>query len=72
MARDLGVTADARAPGRTTAGYRLTRLVWVEHHDDIRTAIQRERTMKHWPRAWKAELIEAMNPGWEDLFNCLA
>jgi putative endonuclease len=50
-----------------TARYRLTRLVWAERHDDIHTAIQRERTMKHWPRAWTVALIEATNPEWEDL-----
>jgi putative endonuclease len=31
--------------------YRLKRLVWAELHDNIRSAIQRERNMKHWPRA---------------------
>jgi putative endonuclease len=38
-------------------------------HDDIRTAIQRERNMKHWPRAWKVRLIHADNPEWRDLFE---
>ncbi|MBV9775730.1 MAG: GIY-YIG nuclease family protein, partial [Acetobacteraceae bacterium] len=40
-----------------TKRYGLKRLVYVEHHDDIRNAIQRERTIKHWPRAWKLQLI---------------
>ena len=31
-------------------------------------AIQRERNMKHWPRAWKVRLILAMNPEWRDLY----
>jgi putative endonuclease len=30
-----------------TKRYRLTRLVWVERHDSIAAAIQREKTMKH-------------------------
>ncbi|MBV8613712.1 MAG: GIY-YIG nuclease family protein [Acetobacteraceae bacterium] len=47
----------------------LKRLVYFERHEDIRTAIQRERTMKHWPRAWKVRIIEAMNPDWDDLFD---
>jgi len=34
-----------------TKRYGIARLVWAEWHDDIRSAIQRERTMKHWPRA---------------------
>ena len=30
-----------------------------------RKAIQREKTMKEWPRAWKVNLIERENPHWE-------
>jgi putative endonuclease len=54
-----------------TAQYRLTRLVFIERHEDIVTAIQREKSLKHWPRAWKSDLIETLNPGWEDLFDRL-
>ncbi len=36
--------------------YGLNRLVWCEHHDTIVGAIQRERNLKHWPRAWKVRL----------------
>jgi putative endonuclease len=46
-------------------------LVYYEQHDDIRIAIQREKTMKHWPRAWKVRLIHGMNPEWEDLYEKL-
>ena len=46
-------------------------LVWYEYHDNIRTAIQREHNMKHWPRAWKVRLILAMNPEWRDLYDTL-
>ena len=52
-----------------TQRYRLKRLVLMEFHEDIRTAIQRERNMKHWPRAWKAGLIHAANPDWRDLYD---
>ena len=55
-----------------TKRYGLKRLVWFEAHDDIRTAIQREKTMKHWPRAWKVRLIVAANPEWRDLFDEIA
>jgi putative endonuclease len=51
-----------------TKRYRLTRLVWYEFHDGIPAAIQRERNMKHWPRAWKVRLVLAMNPEWRDLY----
>ncbi len=67
----LGVTADLSRRvwehregrgGTFTRRYRLKRLVWYEPYADIRDAIQRERTMKHWPRTWKVRLILAMNP----------
>ncbi len=69
----VGVTADlARRSWEHHSGvidgftrtYGLKRLVYAERHDDIRTAIQREKTIKHWPRAWKVNLIEGRNPGW--------
>jgi putative endonuclease len=55
-----------------TKTYRLKRRVWAERHDDIRAAIQREHNLKHWPRAWKVQLILAGNPGWNDLYGQLA
>ena len=51
--------------------YRVTRLVHVETHEEIERAIQREKTMKEWPRAWKIRLIERSNPEWEYLFDRL-
>jgi putative endonuclease len=54
-----------------TKRYSLKRLVWYEPCDDIRTAIQHEKTMKHWPRAWKVRLIHAANPEWNDLYDSL-
>lgn len=55
-----------------TKRYGLKRLVYAEQHEDIRGAIQREKTMKHWPRAWKVRLILASNPNWDDLYDHLA
>jgi putative endonuclease len=46
----------------------VTRLVYAEWHDDIRTAIQRETSIKRWPRAWKLDLITEQNPQWEDRY----
>jgi putative endonuclease len=51
--------------------YRVTRLVHVETHEEIARAIQREKTMAAWPRAWKIRLIERDNPGWDDLYEGL-
>ncbi len=55
-----------------TKRYGLKRLVYMEFHEDIRTAIQREKTLKHWPRAWKVRLIHQDNPEWDDLYDTLA
>nr|WP_232036770.1 GIY-YIG nuclease family protein [Qipengyuania flava] len=49
--------------------YGLKRLVYAEEHDGIEEAIAREKAMKAWKRAWKIELIEAVNPAWDDLFD---
>ena len=54
-----------------TKRYGLKRLVYVEPYADISVAIQRERNMKHWPRAWKIRLILATNPNWDDLYDQL-
>jgi putative endonuclease len=47
----------------------LRRLVYVERHDRIEQAIQRESLIKSWPRAWKVRLITGTNPNWEDLYD---
>ena len=49
--------------------YGLKRLVYAEEHDSIEDAIAREKAMKAWKRAWKIELIEGVNPAWDDLFD---
>ena len=48
--------------------YNCTRLVWYELHEDVRIAIQREKSLKRWYRDWKIALIERENPAWRDLF----
>jgi putative endonuclease len=52
-----------------TRRHGLKRLVYAERHEDIRDAIQRERTIKHWPRAWRANIIIGQNPDWRDLYE---
>jgi putative endonuclease len=54
-----------------TRRYGLKRLVWYEPHQTIGIAIRREKTMKHWPLAWKVRLILADNPEWEDLYETI-
>ena len=74
----IGVTADLsrrivqHREGKGSAfcrRYGLTRLVYAEEHDSIEDAIVREKAMKAWKRAWKIELIEGLNPAWDDLFD---
>lgn len=55
-----------------TKRYGLHRLVSAERHDNIFSAKQRERNIKHWPRAWKVRLILRDNPNWDDLYESLA
>jgi predicted GIY-YIG superfamily endonuclease len=55
-----------------TAEYRVERLVWFEGHDTLEAAMQRERRIKSWKRAWKIELIEKENPQWVDLYPGLS
>ncbi len=54
-----------------TRKYSLNRLVYAEHRADIRQALQREKTMEHWSRAWKVDLIQSINPAWNDLYHTL-
>ncbi|HET7083546.1 MAG TPA: GIY-YIG nuclease family protein [Rhizomicrobium sp.] len=51
-----------------TKKYGVHLLVWFEEYGYIHDAILREKQIKKWRRAWKVELIEQMNPRWEDLF----
>jgi putative endonuclease len=54
-----------------TKKYSIKQLVWYEAHEDVNTAIQREKQIKEWKRAWKLELIEMNNPYWNDLYTQL-
>ena len=55
-----------------TKRYHVTALVYFEEHATVPLAIQREKNLKHWPRRWKVELIEAQNPDWTDLWPEIA
>ena len=75
-----GVTSDlARRVGEHREGvvegftqrYGLKRLVYTEFHEAIRDAIQREKNMKHYSRAWKVGLILETNRDWRDLYEDL-
>ena len=76
----IGVTNDlhrrmlehrtGEVPGFTKK-YRVCRLMHYETFSDIEQAIQREKSLKEWRRAWKINLIERDNPHWQDLFPVL-
>ena len=55
-----------------TKRYRIHRLVYFEQYDDVDAAILREKRLKKWNRAWKIELIEELNPNWDDLHPGIA
>ncbi len=75
-----GVTANLSAriwnhKNGTTEGftrkYGVHTLVYIEQHDDINSAIKREKAIKAWKRKWKLRLIEKHNPDWRDLYEDL-
>jgi len=43
-------------------------LVYYESHDEMVSAITREKQIKAWKREWKIRLIEEFNPYWRDLY----
>ena len=50
----------------------VTRLVWYQLADTMDAAILREKQLKKWRRRWKLELIEKLNPYWNDLWPAIA
>ncbi|CAH1653653.1 Excinuclease ABC, C subunit-like [Hyphomicrobiales bacterium] len=77
----LGVTRDlarrvhehkSKQPIGFTSRYDVDRLVWYEEFEWVNDAIDREKRVKKWRRAWKIKLIDDMNPEWTDLYEGLA
>jgi putative endonuclease len=52
-----------------TKRYGIDKLVYFEVHSTAYLAIQREKNIKHWPRAWKTRLIAQTNAEWRDLYD---
>ncbi|MFQ5564017.1 MAG: GIY-YIG nuclease family protein [Parvularculaceae bacterium] len=68
---NLNERAYAHREGRGSdfaSRYKIKRLVYYESFDRIVDAIDREKTLKKWKRQWKIELIESVNPHWNDLY----
>jgi len=54
--------------GVFTSKYKITKLVYFECGGDINTAIDREKQIKGGSRQKKEDLINDINPEWNDLF----
>ena len=76
----IGVTSDLvkrvwehknHMVGGFTKRYGVHQLVWYELHENMESAIEREKRLKEWKRAWKLQLIESVNPDWQDLYHCI-
>lgn len=52
-----------------TKQHGVDQMVWFEVHETMESAIQREKAIKEWQRAWKLKLIEEFNPSWKDLYD---
>ncbi|GAX62819.1 excinuclease ABCsubunit C domain-containing protein [Candidatus Scalindua japonica] len=53
--------------GGFTKKYKVHSLVYYKETNDIYTALQREKQLKKWNRKWKLELVERVNPDWNDI-----
>ena len=54
-----------------TKRYHIHKLVYYECYHDINDAILREKKLKGLLRVKKNKLIEAQNPEWNDLGECM-
>ncbi len=74
----IGVTSDLiqriwQHKNKQVAGftekYNVNILVYYEQHEEMASAITREKQIKKWKRDWKISLIEKANPQWRDLWE---
>lgn len=54
-----------------TQKYNVDRLVYFEVCSSIIVAIEREKQIKGWSRKKKQNLINSLNPEWDDLYRSL-
>jgi len=54
-----------------TKQYGVKMLVYYEIHDEIESAIRREKSIKRWTRNKKIDAIQEMNPQWRDLYETI-
>jgi len=75
----LGVTSELKTrvykhktkyyPNSFTEKYNCHKLVYYETFYSIEEAIAREKAVKKWKREWKEQLINKMNPKWNNLYD---
>lgn len=54
-----------------TKKYKVHMLVYYEFFESMAIAIAREKQIKSGSRLKKLRLIEAINPGWQDLYDSI-
>ena len=54
-----------------TKKYKCHKLVWYMETENVDSTILQEKRMKKWKREYKENLINQMNPEWEDLYDGL-
>jgi len=54
-----------------TKAYNCNKLVWFQETNSIEEAIRQEKRMKKWKREFKENLINELNPDWDDLYEQL-
>ncbi len=57
--------------GSFTDKYSVDKLGYYEEYASVMDAIAREKQIKGGSRAKKLQLIESMNPNWDDLYDAL-
>lgn len=55
-----------------TSKYEIKSLVYYEIHENMESAITKEKLVKRWKRDWKYNIIEKDNPDWNDLYHALS
>ena len=56
-------------PKAFTARYNADKLVWFQEFDSIFDAREREKQIKAGSRQRKIDLINKLNPNWDDLYE---
>ena len=69
MTNDLNRRINEHQTGKSgfAASYKMTKLVYFETFEGPNAALHRESILKKWRREKKIQLIESVNPMWDEL-----